>query len=184
MNKLIAIGLSLILLVAFSACGTQKSSSENKKNTNEVQNPGNTSDKKTQGEVKVVITPPAGWNPVQGSVLPVQYLKNTASFMAKKENFTGKNIGDVVKEAKEIYSRSFKDVKYVGEVENITIDGKEAGKIIFTCNISNMQMKYEYVYLFVDEKVYVITFGDLEKTFDSLSADYEKILNDIKFEIK
>ena len=45
-----------------------------------------------------------------------------------------------------------------------------------------MQMKYEYVYLFVGEKVFAITFGDLAATFDSLSADYEQILKGIRFE--
>ena len=42
-------------------------------------------------------------------------------------------------------------------------------------------MKYLYVFLFAADKTYVITFGDQESTFDTLAADYETILSNIKF---
>jgi hypothetical protein len=40
-------------------------------------------------------------------------------------------------------------------------------------------MKYMYVYLFVVNDTYAITFGDQQSTFDSLSSDYQTILNAI-----
>ena len=35
-------------------------------------------------EVQITVTVPDGWEVVEGSVLPVQYMKNTASFMIKE----------------------------------------------------------------------------------------------------
>lgn len=187
MKKLIVVCLSLILTMMLSSCGTKKSSSESKKPIGEVEDSSNTATnttetKETQKEAKIVISPPEGWNQNVGSVLPVHYMKNTASFMVKKEPFNNENIDDVVKEAKSIFESTFSDVKYAGEVENITVDGIDARKMIFTCKVSSFQMKYEYVYLFVEGSVYAITFGDIENNFDSLCSDYEQILNDIKFE--
>jgi len=42
-------------------------------------------------------------------------------------------------------------------------------------------MKFDYYYLAVGGKVYAITFGDLADTFDSNAADYQAILDSIKF---
>lgn len=188
MKKLIAVCISLIFIVGLCSCGTQKASSDNKKTADEVQNSSNASDvstsesQETPKEVKIVVSPPEGWNPVVGSVLPVQYMKNTASFMVKEEKFSSKTVNDVVKEAKTYFENAFGNVKYIGEPEDIIVGGLEAQKIVFTCKVSSMQMKYEYVYLFAGGKAYAITFGDLENTFDSLSSDYEQILNNISFE--
>jgi hypothetical protein len=102
--------------------------------------------------------------------------------MVKKENFQSTAMDDVVAEAKGAFESAFDDVSYAGEPESMTIDGNDACKIIFTCKVSGMQMKYEYLYLFAGGDVYAITFGDLNDTFDSLAADYEQILADIRFE--
>ena len=45
-------------------------------------------------------------------------------------------------------------------------------------------MKFLYVYLFAADKTYVITFGDMESTFDVLSSDYEAILSSIRFVVQ
>lgn len=148
------------------------------------QDPNNKSESEKQEqkqEVNIVIEPPQGWVAVEGSVLPVQYMKTTASFMVKEEPFQGTTLTDVVSEAKEIYNKTFNEVVYKGDPEDITVDGKEAVKIIFTCKVSNLNMKYEYVYLFAGSGVYVITFGDLADNFDSLGNDYEQILKNIHF---
>lgn len=180
MKKFIIMVLSLTLVLLLSACGTQKPTSKTKTPSKEAATADNTPvTKKT--DIKIGITPPAGWNPVADSVLQVQYMKKTASFMVKKEAFNSKSIDDVVKEAKEIFNSSFKEVKYIGETDKITVNGTDARKIVFTCNISGFQMKYEYVYLFAGGDIYVITFGDLAETFDSLSADYNQILKNITF---
>jgi hypothetical protein len=133
------------------------------------------------GAVNISVTPPAGWEPVAGSVLPVQYLKGTASFMVKEEAFPGENIDAVVEKAKSSFESAFDNVQYVGEPEAVTVDGMDARKLIFTCEVSGMNMKYEYVYLFAGNDVYAITFGDLADSFDTLASDYETILGDITF---
>ncbi len=133
-------------------------------------------------EVKISIVPPEGWKPVEGSVLQVHYGNETASFMVKTESFPVDSLDSVVEEAKDIFTSTFDDVQYIGEPERITIDGKDARKFTFTCEVSSMKMKFEYAYLYVGNEVYAITFGDLADHFDSLISDYEKILSDIKFE--
>lgn len=185
MKKIMMITLCLLLMISLSACSSQKTtknqpaSGEGKASSTV---PTESTAAANKAEAKINIVPPSGWKAVEGSVLPVQYMKNTASFMVKHENFSQKTINEVVMEAKRIFSDTFDKVKFEGEPETITVDGKDARKIIFSCEVSGMQMKYEYVYLFVGEKVYAITFGDLAASFDSLSADYEQILKDISFE--
>lgn len=136
---------------------------------------------KQAGAVIVEITPPEGWTPVEGSVLDVQYLKGTASFMVKPEPFAGATLDEVVKEATAIYQKSFGSYTPEGQAEPLTVDSKDARKLTFTCTVSNIQMKFTYVYLFAGDQTYVITFGDQKSTFDALNTDIETILNDIRF---
>lgn len=127
------------------------------------------------------VTPPDGWAPVEGSSVPVQYMKGTASFMVKAENFDSTTLDGVAHEALDIYQKSFDNFKIQDDAEPLTVDEKDARKLSFTCTVSKIDMKYLYVYLFAADKTYVITFGDQEGTFDTLSTDYETILNTIKF---
>jgi len=148
--------LCLILMITFSACSSQKTPVENQKaGKGQASSAVQTESKSVtnKAEAKINIIPPSGWKPVEGSVLQVQYMKNTASFMVKSEPFSQKNIDEVVIEAKRIFSDTFDEAKFEGEPETVTVDGKDARKLIFTCKVSGMQMKYEYVYLFVGEKV-------------------------------
>lgn len=186
MKKILVICLLLFVLIGVYGCGSDASnSSSNVKTSNstvseETSKTSNSEAAKTdKADIKVSV--PEGWTPVAGSVLPVQYMKNTASFMMKTEKFSGKTLDDVVKEAKDIFGKTFKNVEYIGDAETITVDGKDARKFIFSCEVSKMKMKYEYVYVFVGSEIYAITFGDLEGTFDSLAQDYEQILNKISF---
>lgn len=139
---------------------------------------------KQQGDVTIDITPPEGWMPVEGSVLPVQYLKGTASFMVKSEPFTSSTLDDVVTEALGIYQKAFDNLTVVEEAEPFTVDEKDARRVTFTCTVSDISMKFLYVYLFAADKTYVITFGDMESTFDALSSDYETILSSIRFVVQ
>lgn len=185
MKTILMLGLSFMLIITASACGTQNAPVEKQKPA-EVQASANTQTNPApianKAETQIKITPPSGWNPVAGSVLPVQYQKNTASFMVKKEPFQGKNLDDVLGEAKKAFEKSFDKVRYDGDAQSLTVDGQDARKIVFTGVVSGMNMKYECVYLFKGKDVYVITFGDLANTFDALSADYKQILADIRFE--
>ncbi|MGE4273713.1 MAG: hypothetical protein AB7E31_12710 [Desulfitobacterium sp.] len=191
MKRLIMLFILLILAVSLCACSQKESStppnasessssvamkSDGQKDTSPVQ-----SENEQERKISIEISPPDGWKLMEGSVLPVHYMKNTASFMVKEEPFTSGTLDGVVDEALEIYKKTFDNLAVQGEVETITIDGKEAKKLTFTCVVSKMNMKYLYVYLFAEGKTYVITFGDLADSFDSLSADYTAILSNIEF---
>lgn len=184
--------LTLTLLCSCNAQGTNESkqtsaNTPQAQSTTAPENQGtsessSTSRAATSQEVSIKITPPEGWTPVEGSVLQVQYMKNTASFMVKAEPlFAGKTLDDVSAEAISIFKTTFDDFTLEGEPKSISVDGKEAVKVTFTCTVSKLNMKYQYVYLFVNNTVYSITFGDLADSFDSYSADYETILSQIKF---
>lgn len=178
----------IILVFILCSCGN-KATVETNKTSNEtspkVDQSSTTKENSTAPtlakDVTIEILPPAGWEPNKDSVLPVHYMKETTSFMVKQEPYQSKDLEGVISEAQEIFKGAFDDVKFEVESEDLTIDGKEAKKMIFTCKVSGMEMKYEYDFLFVEEKVYVITFGGLSDSFDSLSSDYEQIINDIRF---
>ncbi len=101
--------------------------------------------------------------------------------MVKEEKFGSETLDDVVNEAAAIYESAFDNFKITGEAEPYTIDEKDARKLTFTCTISGMNMKFLYVYLFAADKTFVITFGDLDTSFDALLADYDTILDNITF---
>lgn len=196
MKKYISLFIVIIMAVSLCACGKKESSTSQKtydstsavSSSSELANPlESTSVQTTEGQeqkITIEVSPPDGWQPVAGSVLSVQYMKNTVSFMVKEEKFTSSTLDEVVDAALEIYGNTFDNLKVLGDVESITIDNKDARKLTFNCVISKMNMKYIYVYLFVEGKIYVITFGGLEDSFDSLSSDYEAILNNMKFTIQ
>jgi len=188
MKKLFTLSLAMLIALMLCACTVDQPASSPEPSNGNVQNTQETPTGPAQqheaakAEVNIIIEPPAGWEPVTGSVLKVQYLKGTVSFMVKEENFAGKTLDEVVTEAKEAFSGAFADVAYEGEAAPLTVDGKDAKEIVFTCKVSGMQMKYEYIYLFVNQAVYAITFGGPADTFDSLASDYGQIIQDIKFQ--
>lgn len=178
MKKFIIVCLSLILIISLGACSSKKASIENKKTPVETNTPkADTS----QEKVNIKVTMPDGWTAVAGSVLSVHYMKDTCSTMVKEEKFGSKNLDDIVLEAKGIFSKTFENTKYIGEVEKITVDGFDGRKFLMTCDVSKLNMKYEYVYLSVNDHIYVITFGDFVKTFDIHTEDYRQILKNISF---
>lgn len=132
-------------------------------------------------EIDITVALPDGWKPVEGSVLEHQYMKNTASFMIKTENFSGDTLDDVVSEALDLFGRQFDNFAVQGDAEDITISGLDAKKLTFTCEVSKMEMKYTYVYLFTGGETYALTFSDQPDSFDALAADLESILNGIQF---
>lgn len=190
MKRYLTLLLILVMTVALCACGqnepsdaagTSGSAASAAEDSGSEADADTGSQDKQEGVVEIEITPPDGWTPVEGSVIPVQYMKGTASFMVKEEPFAGATLDEVVSEALEIYQGSFDNVTVQGEAEPFTVDGKDARTLTFTCTISNLNMKFLYVYLFAADKTFVITFGDQESTFDSLTGDYETILSNIRF---
>ena len=181
MKNILGIGTLLVAVFLMAGCGPTDKSQGTSTDTSATNDATNTTDTQaTSGTITAVV--PEGWTKVEGSTIPVQYMKGTASFMAKTEYFKSTNLDDVVKEALAVFQESFNGVTVTGEAQSIKVDGLDARKFVFTCNVSQIPMKYMYVYAMADGGgVYSITFGDLADTFDSLSADYESILSQIKF---
>lgn len=197
MKRTIALLCTFVIVLSLCACGQKEalatpkshstSVSENRNSeaasmpTDAGSDPDTDPLEKEAGTVVIEVTPPDGWEKNEASVLPVHYMKGTASFMVKAEPFVGATLDDVVDEALAMYKNSFENVSVIGEIEPATVNEKDARKLTFTCTVSNMNMKYLYVYLFAADQCYVITFGDLESSFDTLTADYEAILDNIQF---
>ncbi|HUM83910.1 MAG TPA: hypothetical protein PLN48_09040 [Lachnospiraceae bacterium] len=134
-----------------------------------------------ESSVTVRVQMPEGWEKVSGSVLDVQYLKGTASFLVKEEDFGGANLDDAVKAAEEIFSASFDGYTRSGEPEAISVDEKDARKLTFTCSVSSMKMKYCCIYLYAGDRLFAMTFADLADTFDEIVPDIEQIQENIRF---
>lgn len=199
MKRYITLIFVLIVVVMLCACGQIGSEPSSKNSASDVSvtaenvtkpepqqetpadEPDTAAQGKQEGTVSIEITPPDGWTKNEGSVLPVHYMKGTAGFMVKEERFAGATLDEVVNEALGIYRNSFDNLEVQGEIEPLTIDEKDARKLTFTCTVGKISMKYIYVYLFAADRTFVITFGDSESAFDSLSDDYETILSNIKF---
>lgn len=199
MKRYIVLLLSLLMVASLCACGQKQqapvedvsgvpaTTAEPDGVEAALNTPSETdaaSQEKQEGEVTIDITPPEGWKPVEGSAIPVHYLKGTASFMVKAEPFSSATLDDVVAEALGIYQQAFDNLTVEQEAEPFTVDEKDARKLTFTCTVSGISMKFQYVYVFAADKTYVITFGDMESTFDELSSDYETILSSIRFVVQ
>lgn len=170
--------ITLILMVTlFASCGTQSETVQPDSSVSPVASDETTAPAPA-AEEKLNVTVPDGWVKNEASVLEHQYMKNTASLMIKKENYTQDTLSDVTAEMERIFKDSFDAYQSFG-TEDIQVAGRDAKKLVFTCNVSSLSMKYMYVFLYVNNDVYVITFGDQASTFDDLSADYESILSSL-----
>lgn len=133
-------------------------------------------------DVTVTADMPDGWEPVEGSVAVLQYMKNTSSFIVTKERyFKSTKLDEIVSEAKGVFSKSFDNVVYEGDPETLTVAGQDARQIVFTCDISDMAFKYRIVYISVGGNVFSFLFADLTESFDGMKDDYDAILAGIQF---
>ena len=132
-------------------------------------------------DVTITADMPDGWEPVEGSVAVLQYMKNTSSFIAVKEMyFKSTELDEIVSEAKGVFSKSFDNVVYEGDPETLTVAGQDARQIVFTCDISDMSFKYRIVYLSAGGNVFSFLFADLAESFDGMNGDYDAILSGIQ----
>jgi hypothetical protein len=183
-KKIIFVGLILLMGMVLMACGSDVSQSGHSQNTvaereSNVQDNENATHKK---EVKVAVSAPDGWEAVNSVGFLAHYSKDGASFMVKQEPYSGKTLDEVVQKAREIFEDSFDNVEYAGEAESITVDGKEAKKLIFTCEVSGLQMYYQHVFFFIGSDVYVITMKSSAENYELFTADFEQLLSGISFE--
>ncbi|MEA5051483.1 MAG: hypothetical protein VB021_08475 [Oscillospiraceae bacterium] len=177
--------VALLIVLALAACGAKgaPAAGEPAGETDNTAAAGaqDGGQEKQAGEVVIEVTPPEGWVKNEASVLPVQYQKGTATFMVKEEAFSGETLDDVMSEALSMFEDTFQNFAVEAEPEALTIDGKDARGVTFTCTVSGLEMKYRYVYLFAADRTYLIAFGDFAGTFDELAGDYEAILGNIRF---
>jgi len=182
-KKIIAGLLAGLLLISLAACAGNAAGPANPTSDQTTTSSSGGKASAATDAVKILIEPPAGWEPVTGSVLPVQYLKETASFMVKEESLlSGKLLDEAVEQALQVLGNAFKDMTREGDIETITVDGKDARLVVFICTVSKIAMKFEYVYLIAGGKFYAITFGDTAAHFDAAAEDYALILQNIRFE--
>lgn len=153
--------------------------------TSQTDIPGNTTQSETPSDTTtqsdVTVTLPQDWQKVEGSSLEHQYMKGTASFMLKNEEFGTTDLDEVVTKALSIFKTAFEDVKQIGETKDIKVDGRDAKEFVFTAKIGGADIEYMYVYTEVNNKIYAITFADLANTFDNNTGDYQTILDGIRF---
>lgn len=189
-NKII-IFIVLFCMLSISSC----SGSSKNTNTSQPEKQNNSETPKTQtganqpvqqtttGETQVKVTPPDGWEPVEGSTALHQYMNNGSSFIVTADFMpsSAKTPDAYMDFVKEQFTKVFDDVKY-GDIENLTIAGVEGRKLIFTCKVAGFEMKYNVYYAFNNSKAYTFTCGGLSNQFDTLGGDYEKFINSVKFE--
>ncbi len=183
MKNTIKMSAVLLSVLFIAGCGTTNPIQDQAPIDDPAQKQGTSVETpKTQANgLNPTVTVPEGWEPVEGSVLKVQYLKGTTSFMAKPESFNTTDLDEVTKQAITMLKNAFKNVETIGQTEKITVDGEDARKFLFTAEVAGLKMKYEYVYVLVDNQIYAITFGGSASDFDNLLTDYQAILDGIKF---
>jgi uncharacterized lipoprotein YehR (DUF1307 family) len=179
----VLLGLSIAMVVA--ACGDATQSQGQGAGTAPASAAASTAAQATVapvGGAKIKVTVPEGWQAVEKSVVPAQYMKGTTSFIAKTESFAVADLDGIIKQALAAFERSFSNVTVQGKPEPITVDSKEGRKLVFSCDVSGLKMKYMYVYVRVGGQIWALTFGGMADSFDALDADYQAILSGIKFE--
>lgn len=129
----------------------------------------------------ISVTPPEGWEPADNSPHLVEYTNGTACFIVGKEFLDASNPDELAQQAKSAFKGSFRSIEYIGEAESITVGGKDARKLVFTCEGGNTKVKYEYVFFILGKDPYSIHFVDTSDRFDKLTGDFEQILESISF---
>ena len=128
-------------------------------------------------EVTITAEVPDGWEPVDGSVAILQYLKVTSSFIVTEEKyFKSDKLDEIVIEAKDVFSKTFDNVVYEGDPETITVAGQDARQFVLTCDISDMSFKYRIIYVSAGGRIFSFLFADLAETFDGMTGEYDEIL--------
>ncbi|MBP7401607.1 MAG: hypothetical protein KBA30_03235 [Clostridia bacterium] len=138
--------------------------------------PGDTASGKS-----ITVTMPEDWTQVADSAALIQYQKITHSFIVTIEPFTSDTLDGVVAEATGIYGTSFNGFKVTDGPDSLKIAGHDARSLTFTCELSGMDMKFRYFYVFEGDDLYVLSFADLANSFDSLEPEYAVILDSVEF---
>lgn len=188
---LLPILVLICTVMLLSACGSKNKTVENNVpngTESRVDNTESTEPSSDSGEeseesdgISISVTPPEGWEPAEYTIHFAEYWNGTASFMVMKEYFNASKLDEVVRQAKSAFPGSFKNIEYIGETESITIGGKDARKLIFTCDGGTTRVKYWYIFFMSGKEPYSVHFVDTIDSFETLTEDYEQILKSISF---
>lgn len=178
MKKILII---IVLLIIATAVFFVLNNKQEPMNTNQNVTPTVSQEEDVTKTTKLSVELPDGWEKVAGSVLEHQYMKNTASFMIKNENFSTTNLSEITIKAISSFQGAFDDVVMVEEVSDTKVGGYDAKEFTFTAKVGSLSMEYRYIYTVVAGQVYAITFGDMESTFNNYNNDYQDILGGITF---
>lgn len=193
--KAITVFVLLVCMVLVSGCGSQPNNTSSQTTQANTQSNNSTSAAATQppqtqgskeavpGDLKVIITPPAGWNEVPGSAALAQYMKGASSFIVTGDYIptdasTPDAFVDLVKAG---YSSAFDGVEFTSSGD-VTVAGTQAKVLEFTCKISGMGLKYRVYYVFKGGKAYTFTCASLLEGFDSIKGDFDAFMSSVKFE--
>jgi outer membrane lipoprotein-sorting protein len=197
---LLLILMLICTVMLLSACGSNNktvgdsvpNNAENSVDSTEVTEAGSNSGEGS-GEsdgTDISVTPPKGWKRAgSGEVHLVDYSNGTAHFWVEKNFIDASNtdLDKMAHAAKSGYEGSyvFRNIEFIGEAESITVDGKDARKLVFNYETSqasgSKKMKREDVFLILGEDFYTIVFEDTSDSFDKLAGDFEQILKSISF---
>jgi hypothetical protein len=195
MKRILSIMMVLIMLLgitALSGCKskTQDTGSKTGQTDNGTTTPSSNGTNQNQPTPtapaktsKVTVTPPAGWEPVEGSVAIAQYMKDGASFIVTADSMPSeaRTPDAFINFAKGMFSKTFDGTTF-GDAQKLTIAGSDGWMLPFSCKVSGFVMKYNIYYIFKDGKAYTFTCGALSDNFDQLKGDYDAFMASVKFQ--
>ncbi|MFT3951794.1 MAG: hypothetical protein QM689_07635 [Oscillospiraceae bacterium] len=206
MKRTIAVIAALVVVLSFSACGKDDTSSKATDGaktaaaTNAVTTAATTDADSSAAATTTAVTTagiPAGsitvtfpddWIDMEPTASVCQYMKGTGSCFVNKYTLAGGSLDAIGATAVEQMTAATENFARTADDEHVTICGRDAIKLSFTCNAAGMDMQYVYYYTYVDPAntqsgdVYQITFGDLKDSFSEIEPDIDGIINSITFE--
>ena len=146
---------------------------------NGVENGGETA----VSEVKVVVTPPEGWEEADESTALVSYMKGTASFMVVREKVAAgiDGLDGFLAKAREKLSETFADPEF-SSIENVKVDGYNGRKFFFSTKVAGLPFRYLIIYVFRDGYIYHLQGCALGDDFDALLPEFEAFISSFRFE--
>ena len=190
-NKWGLVLLMVLFLFVLSACGGGESAppAEEDAAGDQTEEPVDDGDDEATPapavtEVTVDVTPPDGWDIMEGAGLLAGYMHNSgATFLVTRDNVPSEieDYEGYVEFTKEIYSGTFDNIEF-GGVENITVDGYTGKKMSYTYEGMGLTLKAVVIYIIIDDYAYTLTYAALTDFFDGLQGDFDQFVNSVRFE--
>jgi hypothetical protein len=167
----------LVAAVIFTGCSKPKATTAS--GSESIQPASDASSKAVSSKLTVVA--PEGWAPSKYNA--AMMMKGTGTYSITEESMPANAAkADAYMEfAKAAFAKSFKNFK-AGALSSLQVSGNEARRFEFSGEASGITMNYIMIYVFKDNRAYVLTCGAMSDTFGSLKADYDKIIASAKIE--